>query len=92
MSGLEQLLFAVSDSKGMDLVAASFSSHDADAWDGWNEKLRPHARLLGVDGAAPRISFSHLSFPDGTAAVLRRSARPGDAGRNVAHALVATAA
>lgn len=85
---VEQLLFAVSDSKGMDLVAASFSSHDADAWDGWNEKLRQHCRLLGELGSTPRTSFSHLSFPDGTAALLRRSARPGDVGRNVAHALV----
>ncbi|MCP2242589.1 DUF4231 domain-containing protein [Lentzea aerocolonigenes] len=81
---LEQLLFAVSETKGMDLVAASFSSHDADSWDAWNEKLRPHTRLLGRAGT----SFGHLSFPDGSAAVLRRSARPGDAGRNVAHALV----
>ncbi|MEU0884640.1 DUF4231 domain-containing protein [Lentzea sp. NPDC005914] len=85
---VDQLLFAVSDSKGMDLVAASFSSHDADAWDGWNEKLRQHCRLLGELGATPSVSFSHLSFPDGTAALLRRSARPGDVGRNVAHALV----
>ena len=90
MTGLQQLLFAVSDIKGMDLVAASFSSHDADAWDGWNQKLRLHARLLSETGgpAAPRSSFSHLSFPDGTAALLRRSARPGDVGRNIAHALV----
>ncbi|MEV6236526.1 DUF4231 domain-containing protein [Lentzea sp. NPDC051838] len=85
---VQQLLFAVSDSKGMDLVAASFPTHDVDAWDGWNEKLRPHSRLLGELGVTPGISFSHLSFPDGTAALLRRSARPGDVGRNVAHALV----
>lgn len=84
---VDQLLFAVSDSKGMNLVAASFSVHDADRWDGWNEKLRQHSRLLGV-GATPRVSFSHLTFRDGTAALLRRSARPGDVGRNVAHALV----
>lgn len=84
---VDQLLFAVSDSKGMNLVAASFSGHDADAWDGWNEKLRQHSRLLGV-GATPRVSFSHLTFRDGTAALLRRSARPGDVGRNVSHALV----
>ncbi|HEX8865463.1 MAG TPA: hypothetical protein VF821_07365, partial [Lentzea sp.] len=62
---VHQLLFAVSDSKGMDLVAASFSSHDADAWDGWNEKLRHHCRLLGELGTAPSTSFTHLSFPDG---------------------------
>ncbi|KJK38102.1 hypothetical protein UK23_41355 [Lentzea aerocolonigenes] len=85
---VQQLLFAVSDSKGMNLVAASFASHDADAWDGWNEKLRSHVRLLGELGTTPSTSFSHLSFPDGTAALLRRSARPGDVGRNVAHALV----
>jgi hypothetical protein len=85
---LQQLLFAVSETKGMDLVAASFSGHDNDSWDGWNEKLRPHTRLLGGPGAVPGISFSHLSFPDGTAAVLRRFGRPGDVGRNVAHALV----
>lgn len=90
MTRLEQLLFAVSDSKGMDLVAASFSSHDFDAWDGWTEKLRPHVRLISETSGAPvpSTSFSHLSFPDGTAALLRRSARPGDVGRNVAHALV----
>jgi len=85
---VEQLLFAVSDSLGMNLVAASFSGHDTDMWDGWNEKLRAHARLLGEPGAAPSTSFGHLSFPDGTAALLRRSARPGDVGRNVAHAIV----
>ncbi|MFI6099866.1 DUF4231 domain-containing protein [Lentzea sp. NPDC051213] len=90
MKRLDQLLFAVSEVKGMALVAASFPSHDSKAWDGWNEKLRPHTRLLNETGgaAAPSSSFSHLSFPDGTAALLRRSARPGDVGRNVAHALV----
>ncbi|MFS8095730.1 DUF4231 domain-containing protein [Lentzea alba] len=87
---LHQLLFAVSDLKGMDLVAASFPSQDYDAWDGWNQKLRLHARLLSETGGntAPNTSFSHLTFPDGTAALLRRSGRPVDVGRNIAHALV----
>ncbi|GAB2843275.1 SLATT domain-containing protein [Lentzea nigeriaca] len=79
---IDQIVFAFTGTSGMGPVASSLPP--AAKWD-WHEKLRQHTRLFG---AAPAISFSHLEFPDGTAAVLRRAGKAGDAGRNLAHALV----
>lgn len=87
---VDQLVFAFTDRSGISIVSSSLRNGDVDAWDGWDNKLRQHSRLLSsAEGTPPpSTSFSHLAFPDGTAAVLRRFARPGDSGRNVAHALV----
>ncbi|GGU79736.1 DUF4231 domain-containing protein [Lentzea flava] len=79
---IDQVVFAFTGTSGMGPVASSL---DRGATLDWHEKLRQHTRLFG---AAPAISFSHLEFPDGTAAVLRRAGKAGDAGRNLAHALV----
>jgi hypothetical protein len=73
MNRLDQVLFAAGDA--MELVASSFGS---DERENWAAKLRSHAPPPGDPG---HVSFGHVSFPDGSAAVLRRS---GD----VVHALV----
>lgn len=90
MSELDQLVFAPDERKGMSLYSASFPVRDNDSWQDWDGKLMLYARLLSEPGSKPppRESFTHVAFDDGTAALVRRSGQRGDAGRNVAHALV----
>ncbi len=90
MSELDQLVFALDARKGMSLYSASFPVRDNDSWQDWDGKLMLYARLLSEPGSKPppRESFTHVAFDDGTAALVRRSGQPVDAGRNVAHALI----
>jgi hypothetical protein len=90
VSGLDQLVFAPDERKGMSLYSASFPVRDNDSWQDWDGKLMLYARLLSEPGGKPppSASFTHVAFEDGTAALVRRSGQPGDVGRNVAHAVV----
>lgn len=85
---LDQMIVAFTDDAGMAPVAWSFSGREARF--AWHDKLREHVRLLSQPDRVPppAAAFSHLDFGDGTAALVRRSARPADKGRGVAHALI----
>ena len=88
---LDQMIVAFTHDAGMAPVAWSFSGREARF--AWHDKLREHVRLLSQPdrAAPPAAAFSHLDFGDGTAALVRRSARPADKGRGVAHALIGSA-
>jgi hypothetical protein len=90
MTDLDHVVFAGVEGDGVQHVAASFKLDDHAGWSGWEGKLKLYARLLSESAAArpPAESFTHIVFPDNTAALLRRFARTGDVGRNTAHALV----
>lgn len=85
---IDQVVIAFTTDEGMRPVASSFVGEGVRR--AWHDKLREHVRLLSQPDRTPppAEAFSHLDFGDGTAAVLRRTTRPGDAGRNLAHALI----
>ncbi|MGW6445240.1 DUF4231 domain-containing protein [Lentzea sp. NPDC055074] len=90
MTELDQIVFAGVGGEGVKLASASFQTDSNADWDGWEGKLKLYARLLSEPPAPPppTESFTYIAFPDSTAALMRRFAKPGAVGRNTAHALV----
>lgn len=86
---VNQIRFGFDERLGkLGVVASSFNNNEMTRF--WHSELSTFYRMGTVDSAQPpETAFTHLKFPEGRAVLLYRHTEPGDAARNLSHALIA---
>jgi hypothetical protein len=85
---VHQIRFGFDERVGRLAVAAD-SFGDSEMTNFWHDELNPYYRTGSVDSfRPPQSAFTHLRFSGGHSVLLYRRTEPGDAARNLSHALI----